>query len=75
MSDLAVTKSIRMYPKTLDCVEKLQQLMKSPSFSDTVKNAIEISEIVVNAICNGERVIIEPKKGRQRQLLLAGLNR
>ncbi len=75
MIETSVTKSLRMYPRTLECAEKLQQMMRSPSFSDTVKNSIEICELVVSAIVNGERVVIEPKKGKPRQIILAGLNR
>jgi hypothetical protein len=74
MTENTIVKSIRMLPRTLSCVERLQEKMRSPSFSDTVKCAIELSDLIVTAVKSGDRVLIETKKGNQREVLLSGLN-
>jgi len=75
MSENAINKSIRMLPRTLASVERLQEKMRSPSFSDAVKNAIEVCDSIVDAVKTGDRIIIENQNGKQREIILAGLNR
>lgn len=66
---------VRMKPNTVNQVDKLQKRVHSPSRSDAIRRAVEISDVLVNAIEHGDRIIIESKDGKQRQILIAGLNR
>jgi len=59
---------------TLQQVDKMQSVVHAPSRSDAVRRAIEISDLLVNAVEHGDKIIIESKNGRQRQILISGLN-
>jgi hypothetical protein len=65
---------VRMYPSTVEQVENFQKIVHAPSRSDAIRRAIEISNVLVNAIEHGDKVIIEGKNGKQRQILITGLN-
>jgi hypothetical protein len=75
MSDVAVNKTIRMLPRTLESVDRLREVTRAPSFSDTVKSAIDIYDLFVSSVGAGDRILIENKKGKQRQILIQGLQR
>ncbi len=66
---------VRMKENTIEQLDKLQRKVHAPSRSDAVRRAVEISDMLVNAVEHGDRVIIEDKNGKQRQLLISGLNR
>lgn len=78
MSEVAietVDKTITMLPETIECVERLKQATNSPSFSNTVKTCVEVVSSLVESIQRGDRILIEGKKGKQRHLLIYGVNR
>ena len=66
---------VRMKANTLEQVDKLQKRVHSPSRSDAIRRAVEISDVLVNAVEHGDRVIIESKNGKQRQILISGLSK
>jgi len=66
---------VRMKENTISQIDKLQKLVHSSSRSDAIRRAVEISDILVNAASQGDRIIIEGKDGKQRQLLITGLSR
>ncbi len=75
MGDLAINKSIRMLPKTIESVERLRDSMQAASFSDAVKGSIDICDLLVNAAQEGSKILIEDKKGKQTRVLIRGLGR
>lgn len=75
MYEKAVNKSIRMLPRTLESVERLRDQIQSPSFSDTVKCAIEVYDLLVHSIKHGDRILIENKKGKQKQIIIHGVEK
>jgi len=66
---------VRMKPNTIDQIDKLQERVHAPSRSDAIRRAIEISDMLVNAVEHGDKVIIESRNGKQRQILISGLNK
>jgi hypothetical protein len=75
MKESAVNKSIRMFSRTIDCVERLREIIHSPSFSDTVKSSIEVFDMLINSVEKGDKILIEDKNGKQRQILIYGVSR
>ena len=66
---------VRMKKHTLDQLDRLKAIVNSSSRSDAVRRSLDISEILVNTIASGGQVIIEDRKGKQKQILITGLNR
>ena len=66
---------VRMKQNTVEQVDKLQKRVHAPSRSDAIRRAVEISDLLVNAVEHGDKVIIEGKNGRQREVLIAGLSK
>jgi metal-responsive CopG/Arc/MetJ family transcriptional regulator len=66
---------VRMKENTIEQVDKLQKIVHAPSRSDAIRRAVEISDVLVNAVSHGDKVIIESKDGKQRQVLIAGLSK
>lgn len=64
---------VRMKENTLQQIDKLQKRVHAPSRSDAVRRAVEISDLLVNAVEHGDKIIIESKNGKQRQILILGL--
>lgn len=73
MKEEAVTKSLRMYPRTVESVERLREAIGSASFSDTVKSSIEVFDMIISSVEEGGKILIEDKKGKQKQLLFRGV--
>ncbi|MBY0544134.1 MAG: hypothetical protein K2Q14_01125 [Gammaproteobacteria bacterium] len=73
MSGIEIVQ-VRMKEQTREQVLRLQAKVHAPSFSDTIRRAIEISVLLINAVERGERIIIKSKDGRQREILISGLS-
>lgn len=65
---------VRMKDNTIAQVDKIQASVHAPSRSDAIRRAVELSEILVNAVMHGDKVIIEGKNGKQRQIIISGLS-
>lgn len=70
---MPVVVQVRMKENTIEQLDKLKERVYAPSRSDAVRRAIEISDLLVNAVEHGDKVIIESKNGKQRQVLISGL--
>ncbi len=55
---------VRMKDNTISQVDKLQKSVHAPSRSDAIRRAIEISDVLVNAVEQGDKVIIESRDGK-----------
>ncbi len=64
---------VRVKQNTVDKLEKLQERVHAPSRSDAVRRAVDISDVIVSAVEDGEKVIIESKNGKQRQIIISGI--
>ena len=64
---------IRMRENTINQVDKLKNCVKAPSRSDAIRRAVEIADTLISAVISGDRILIEDKKGKQIQILIAGL--
>lgn len=69
----ATTVPVRMKDHTIKQVDKLQKRVHAPSRSDAVRRAVEISDLLITAVEHGDKIIIEGKDGKQRQILITGL--
>jgi len=66
---------VRMKEHTLEQLDRLKTVVKSSSRSDAVRRSLDISDVFIDTIIKGGKVIIEDKKGKQQQILITGLNR
>lgn len=66
---------VTMKDETIHQLDHLTNRVGAPSQSDTIRRAVAITDTLVNAIDHGERVLIESKNGKQRQVLISGVNR
>lgn len=72
---MASVVQVRMKENTIKQVDKLQKTVHAPSRSDAIRRAVEISDVLVNAVSHGDKIIIESKDGKQRQILISGLSK
>ena len=72
-TDAKVT-TVRMRQHTVDQIEKLKDYVHAASFSEMIRRAVDISDSIIGAARKGERILIEDKKGNQRQILITGIN-
>lgn len=75
MSEEAIVTTVRMKKHTVQQVERLKQSIRAASFSDMLRRSVDISDMVVDTILKGGRVICEDKKGKQIQVMVTGVNR
>lgn len=66
--------NVQMRADTLKKMDRLKARVHTPSRSDAIRRAVEISDLLVDAVGHGDRIIIESKSGKQRQILITGLN-
>ena len=71
---MSIIVPVRMKKNTIEQVDKLQKCVHAPSRSDAIRRAIEISDVLVNAVEHGEKIIIEGKGGKKLQVLITGLS-
>jgi len=74
MSDDVQVVQVRMRDETLSQVDRLKAIVGCPGRSEAVRRAVGITDILINAIVKGERVILERPDGKQTQILITGLN-
>lgn len=74
MSDEINITTVRMKKHTVDQIEVLKEQIHAASFSDMIRRAVDISDMVIGAIKKGGRIIVEDKKGKQSQILISGIH-
>jgi hypothetical protein len=75
MSEHVEVVQVRMREDTLEQLDKLKTIVKAASRSEALRRAVGITDILVDAIIHGDKVILEKKNGKQTQILITGLNR
>lgn len=65
---------VRMKEETLQQLDKLKVVVKSPSRSDAVRRSVQLTDLLINAILKGNRILIEDNRGKQSQIMIPGLN-
>jgi hypothetical protein len=73
MSYEPITINIQMLPKTIRCIDRLREEINSPSFSDTIKCAVDVFDLLVQSVRKGDRILIEDKNGKQTKITLHGV--
>jgi len=73
MTDTEVIQ-VRMKQNTIEQLDHMKKLVNAPSRSDAVRRAVVLGNMLINSIVSGERIIIESKDGKQRQIVIHGLN-
>ena len=64
---------VRMRQKTLEQAERLKERIGAPSRSDAIRRAIELSELITKEAKHGNKIIIETKNGKQKQILIPNI--
>jgi len=64
---------VRMKEKTLKQTSRLQERVGAPSRSDTIRRAIELSDLITREAQHGSKIIIETKGGKQKQILIPNI--
>lgn len=75
MSEHIETVQVRMRPNTIEQVNKIQGSVHAPSRSDAVRRAVEIADLLINAVEEGDQVLIKKKNGEQTRILISGLSK
>ena len=63
---------IRMKAETLSQTDLLQKKLGSPSRSDVIRRAIDLSDALTGAVQKGDKIIIEGH-GQRREIIIPGL--
>ena len=73
MGDKMSLIQVRMREKTLQQADRLKERVGAPSRSDAIRRAIEIGELITKEVENGNKIIIETKSGKHKQILIPNL--
>lgn len=65
---------VRMKEHTIEQLDKFKNRVNSPSRSDAMRRSVDITDTLISAVEKGDRIILESKNGKQRQILISGLN-
>lgn len=64
---------VKMKNDTIRQLDKIKNIVNAPSRSDAVRRAVGITDTIIHAIEQGNRILIESTTGKQKQLLISGL--
>jgi len=64
---------VRLRPRTIAMVEKLEKLLPVGSRADVLRTSIAIAYEVVTTLSEGRRVLIEDRDKKLQKLLIPGL--
>ena len=64
---------VKMRDHTVAQADKLIENMHAASRSDAIRKAIELSELLTDAVKHGDKIILEGKRGK-RELLITGIS-
>lgn len=73
MINNTIETKIDVLPRTFNDLSYLQYILNTQNISETIKNAIDISKIVLNQFAQGNQIIIENKYGQKKELTFTGL--
>jgi hypothetical protein len=68
------TVQVQMQDNTIEKVTALAKTLHMTSRSDVVKMAVDVTEMVANAIADKGQVIIRDKHGKESKILIPGVN-
>lgn len=66
---------VRMMSDTLAQLDDIASKVHAASRSDAVRRAVGLTDILVNEVYKGKRILLEDKKGRQTQIFITGVPR
>ena len=66
---------VNMQPQTIERVEKLKITLGTQNRSEIIKQSINITEYIAQALKNGNEIIIEKKDGKRERLVIPQISR
>ncbi len=64
---------VNMTEETLNKVSKIRERLCTDTRTNSIRSAIDIADLIIDAVCSGGNVIIE-KDGIQHRLLIPGIS-
>jgi very-short-patch-repair endonuclease len=64
---------INLTEDTLNKIARLKKRLNIDTRTNSIRSAINIADLIVDAVCNGDSVIIE-KNGIQHRLMIPGIS-
>ena len=74
MSEENVITTIRMKPQTAQQLERMKVLVNAPSASDMIRRSIDFSDMLFDVVLKGGSIIVQDKKGKQKEIMILGVN-
>jgi len=74
MTEESVVTTIRMKPKTAHQLERMKVLVNAPSVSDMIRRSIDFSDMLFDVVLKGGSIIVQDKKGKQKEIMILGVN-
>ncbi len=65
--------TFKMRNDTLSQLDYIKNAVKAPSRSDAIRRTIDITNNLINAITQGNRILIESHDGSKKQLSISGM--
>lgn len=63
---------IRMKDITLKQLENIKNCTNAASRSDAIRKSIDLVDTLINAVKHGDKILLEDKKGKSKELILSG---
>ncbi len=64
---------LKMRPTTIDKVNELKELLDLPSRTAAVKVAVDVADLLAEAVDKGSEIILVDKRGNKTKLIIPGL--
>lgn len=74
MTEESAITTIRMKTKTAQQLERMKVLVDSPSISDMIRRSVDFSDMLFDVVLKGGSIIVQDKKGRQKEIMILGIN-
>ena len=66
---------MKLKPDTIEEIDTLQRLLKTENKTAAIKQAIEVTNLIAQAISHGGNVILEEADGTRAKLIIPNLER
>ncbi len=66
---------MKLKPHTIEEIDTLQKFLKSENKTAAIKQAIEVTNLIAEAISHGVNIILEEANGTRAKLIIPGLEK
>lgn len=70
MSKNLISISARLLASTVNKINKLSKLMRAQNRADVIGRSVDIADLVIDAIINGNDVVIENSSGDRKRIVV-----